>query len=390
MKHLYGVSESANKWLESAKKIAQTELRQRASATDKEGRFPAEAMKALADAGFFGLTLPTEVGGQGQAPKTFAAVVEELAQECASTAMIYVMHNSGAQAYAASKTLKNKTEVLKAIAAGGHLTTLALSEAGSRSQFWAPVSKLEGDAKAAHFTVNAKKSWVTSANHADSYVASSQRPGAASPLESTMYAVQRTAAGVRADKGFDGMGLRGNDSGAVCFEGLKVAGDSLMTANGEGAAMMLEVILPWFAVGTSAMAHGLALACVRITGKHLTDGEFTHNQSRLRDLPNLRARLAEMSARTEASRALLGYTVNDMEAPHAMTPLYVLQSRAFALETATMVTDLAMKTCGGAAFSKHLAVERYFRDARAGWVMAPTVDHLNDFVGKALTGLPLF
>jgi alkylation response protein AidB-like acyl-CoA dehydrogenase len=54
------------------------------------------------------------------------------------------------------------------------------------------------------------------------------------------------------------------------------------------------------------------------------------------------------------------------------------------------VTDLAMKTCGGAAFSRHLAIERLFRDARAGWVMAPTVDHLNDFIGKALTGLPLF
>ena len=50
--------------------------------------------------------------------------------------------------------------------------------------------------------------------------------------------------------------------------------------------------------------------------------------------------------------------------------------------------DLAMS--GGAAFSKHLGLERLFRDARAGWVMAPTADHLQDFIGKALTGLPLF
>jgi alkylation response protein AidB-like acyl-CoA dehydrogenase len=49
-----------------------------------------------------------------------------------------------------------------------------------------------------------------------------------------------------------------------------------------------------------------------------------------------------------------------------------------------------MKACGGAAFSRHLAIERLFRDARAGWVMAPTADHLRDFIGKALTGLPLF
>ena len=57
------------------------------------------------------------------------------------------------------------------------------------------------------------------------------------------------------------------------------------------------------------------------------------------------------------------------------------------------MTDLAMKACGGAAFSRqtaHAPIERMFRDARAGWVMAPTVDHLDDFIGKALTGLPLF
>jgi alkylation response protein AidB-like acyl-CoA dehydrogenase len=54
------------------------------------------------------------------------------------------------------------------------------------------------------------------------------------------------------------------------------------------------------------------------------------------------------------------------------------------------VTDLAMKTCGGAAFSRQGGIERLFRDARAGWVMAPTVDHLHDFIGRALTGLPLF
>jgi alkylation response protein AidB-like acyl-CoA dehydrogenase len=79
-----------------------------------------------------------------------------------------------------------------------------------------------------------------------------------------------------------------------------------------------------------------------------------------------------------------------VEQPSEITPLYVLQARLAGIQAAVEVTDLAMKVCGGAAFSKHLPLERLFRDARAGWVMAPTVDHLEDFVGKALTGLPLF
>jgi alkylation response protein AidB-like acyl-CoA dehydrogenase len=49
-----------------------------------------------------------------------------------------------------------------------------------------------------------------------------------------------------------------------------------------------------------------------------------------------------------------------------------------------------MRICGGAAFRKEVGVERHFRDARASTVMAPTADALYDFIGKALTGMPLF
>ena len=153
---------------------------------------------------------------------------------------------------------------------------------------------------------------------------------------------------------------------------------------------MLEVVLPWFSIGTAAMVNGLCQAAVAATSQHLQAGRFEYSDQALRDFQVLRARLAQMSVRTEASRALLDKTIGSLEQPSEATPLLVLQARLAALSAAVDVTDLAMKTCGGAAFSRHLTLERLFRDARAGWVMAPTVDHLEDFIGKALTGLPLF
>ena len=195
---------------------------------------------------------------------------------------------------------------------------------------------------------------------------------------------------MRVAGGFDGLGLRGNDSSPVSLEEFQVAKRELVTELGAGATAMLEVILPWFAVGSAAMANGLSVGAVGAVGQHLAGSQFEHSKSALRDLPTLRARIAQMSVRTEQSRALLAYTVGEMEKPSATTPLYVLQSRCSALQAAWDVTDLAMQACGGAAFSKQLPLERAFRDARAGWVMAPTVDHLLEFVGRALTGLPLF
>jgi alkylation response protein AidB-like acyl-CoA dehydrogenase len=387
--HPYQLNEGEQGVVFAAAAIAQEIGSVHAADVDANARFPKEAVDALAGRGFLGLCVARELGGQGHGPRAFAAAVEELAQGCASTAMVYVMHVSAAQAIAASTLLQNRDELLREIANGKHLTTLALSERGSRSHFWAPVSKLApaGDST---FTTTAYKSWVTAADYADSYVSSAQRPGAASALDSTVYLARKGVGGLRVAGAFDGLGLRGNDSAPVVLEDLRLTRGDLISELGQGPQTMLEVILPWFAIGTAAMANGLCRAAVTATSNHLQGAGFEHTGARLRDLPTLRARLAEMSVRTEQARALLGFTLAELLTGSPATPLYILQSRLASLGAAVEVTDLAMKACGGAAFSRHLAVERLFRDARAGWVMAPTVDQLQDFIGRVLTGLPLF
>src|SRR5215471_8674807 len=152
--------------------------------TDVYGLSPAARDRVLAAAKIASeVASPKEAGGDGEGMRAFVGVVEELASACASTAMIYVMHTAAAQAIVSSAVLAEREEILRDIATGKHLTTLAFSEAGSRSQFWAPVSKLEKHN--GHFVTSASKSWVTAAGHADSYVSSAQQPNAASPLEST-------------------------------------------------------------------------------------------------------------------------------------------------------------------------------------------------------------
>jgi alkylation response protein AidB-like acyl-CoA dehydrogenase len=387
MLHAYGV-EPENEVLTTLKRVIDDVIAPNSGATDREAKFPTESMEALAKAGLLGLCVDAAHGGHGQSPRMFAAVAEELAMADPSTAMIYVMHVTAAQAIAASDVLSSRDEILKDIASGRHLTTLAFSETGSRSQFWAPVSRLveNGDG----YETSASKSWVTAANHADSYVSSAQKPEAASPLESTVYLVRRKSSGVRITSGFDGLGLRGNDSSPVALDHLRVAKGDLISKSGEGANTMLQVVLPWFSMGTAAMANGISRAAVTRTAEHLSGAGFEHDGTKLRDLPVLRARIADMSVRTEQSRSLLGATLAHIETGSEVAPLFVLQSRLAALESVLAVTDLAMKACGGAAFSKQLGIERLFRDARAGWVMAPTADHLREFIGRALTGLPLF
>ena len=154
---------------------------------------------------------------------------------------------------------------------------------------------------------------------------------------------------------------------------------------------MLNVVLPLFNLGTAAVALGLCSAAVGATAAHLKTARFEHlGQSLGESLPTLRAKLAAMQIETDGLSARLGDLVDHLERPRDTTMLRVLETKAAAGDVAIAVTSMAMQACGGAAFSKHSIIERLFRDAHAGAVMAPTGDVLREFIGKAVLGMPLF
>jgi len=155
---------------------------------DLEGLWPAASVKTLKESGLLGLTIPAEFGGSGAGMREFAAITERLARACASTAMIYLMHVCGTQAIAMSGSLKREG-ALKKIAAAEALATLAFSERGSRSHFWAPVSRAQRNASVV--VLNCEKSFVTSAGYADYYVTSAGAVDGKTPADSTLYLVER-------------------------------------------------------------------------------------------------------------------------------------------------------------------------------------------------------
>lgn len=364
--------------------------RKAAAEVDAEGRFPVEAIDALRQSGLLGLTLPTEVGGMGGAPEDLVDVLSKLANTCGSTAMIYLMHISAAMVTAAAPP-PGQPELLNRLARGEALGTLAFSEPGSRSHFWAPISQAvlaDGAVRLA-----ARKSWVTSAGYADVYIASTLSPpelvAETTPTTSDLYAVPATADGVSVAGTFHGLGLRGNASTPMTFELGVTDGDRIGAAGG-GFQLMLEAVMPWFNLGNAAVSLGLSRAAVDAAVTHASGARLQHVGESLAQLPTIRAQLARMSLDLAATDAYVRAAAQSLAAPSDQTTLYVLGVKAFANDAALRITDSAMRVCGGAAFSDHLQLERFFRDARAGHVMAPTADVLYDFYGKAITGLPLF
>lgn len=355
-----------------------------AEQVDTDGAYPVDSVAALRASGLLGLVISEEAGGMGAGPVEFVEVMGSIAAACGSTAMIYLMHIAAAVTVASAPP-KAMPDLLSRMASGEVLGTLAFSEKGSRSHFWAPVSESVAEDDNLHFS--AYKSWVTSAGHADVFVMSSK--SAVDPETVDLYAIPSTTPGLEIAGPWSGLGLRGNASSPMSVSVTIPSGYRVGEA-GSGFGTMMDTVLPWFNLGNSAVSLGLSRAAVDAATTHVTGARLEHLDQALSALPTIRAQIAKMSILLASQLAYLSQAAAKVASPADDTPLFVLGVKASANDAALTITESAMRVCGGAAFSKHLPIERAFRDARAGSVMAPTADVLYDFYGKALTGLPLF
>ncbi|MGH3913642.1 MAG: acyl-CoA dehydrogenase family protein [Pseudonocardiaceae bacterium] len=271
------------------------------------------------------------------------------------------------------------------------MSIFAYSEVGSRSHFWAPLGTAAtagtGDSGDT-VSLDARKSWVTSAGQADSYVWSSRPVGATGPM--TLWLVPGKTPGLRVMGKFDGVGLRGSASSPMSAVGAVVPPDARLGADGAGWDVALITALPAFLVLNAAMSLGLMEAQLAEAAAHLARTRLQHLDQTLAQQPVTRAAFARLRIQTDATRAVLQDTLAALDTGRQDAKLRVLEVKAVADQAAAEVADGVLRLCGGAAFRKELGVERPFRDSFAARVMAPTTDALHDFVGRLCLGLPLF
>lgn len=105
-------------YLETLEHILSDVIQGCAAEVDKSGAFPRQAMNTLGRSGLLGLISAHDVGGIGKGLREAVHVIERVARECGSTAMVLSMHYAGTAVIEAY----GPREVREEIAAGNHLT----------------------------------------------------------------------------------------------------------------------------------------------------------------------------------------------------------------------------------------------------------------------------
>lgn len=393
-------------WKRVAHRLSTEVLAPNAGQIDRESLFPTGNIKALGEAGLMGLTVAKEKGGPGGTVKSLALVIEELAQGCASTAMCYTMHMSGLLVIAALVEGRQVEQFLKPIIDGERLNSFAMSEPGSGNRLWHMDSYAQKDGD--DYIIDSFKSFATSAGYADSYLVPVRANSEVGPNDLSLFLIDGKDENIKPIGKWDGLGIRGNSSTPVHFDKCRVPAFNRLGHETCGFSTIFAYSLPIYQVGLSALYLGIAQAAYDAAIAHVKKRIHSDTGVALSNMETVQRYIAEMKLSIDQSRHLI-YRVAQLSdnalalfdelakaelldqvlRANPNDPFFIelAEVKISACEMAINVTNKAFQVCGGTAYRHGHPVERHFRDARAGSVMAPSDDTLKLIMGRQILGI---
>ena len=369
-----------------ARELAAGIVAKNAAEVDKSEQYPWDNVKALKEAGFMGMTIPTELGGPGLNFLDANLVVEEMASYCGPTGRIAVEANMGA----ISAVVHYGTETQKRLAADlvldGDKPAICITEpeAGSAASQMTTRAEKRGD----KYIINGKKHWITGGGVSRLHLIFARvfdEKGSELGIGGFL-AVRGESEGLKVGKREPSMGLRGIPETELIFENLEISEDMvLMPPSGfkRGFADLMNAYNSQ-RVGAGTVALGLAAGAYRNALNFSKEREQFGRP--IAEFQGLQWMLADMSVQLEAARALLHKAA--LSAGHNGSPFpdptLAAQGKIFTSEMALKVTTDALQVFGARGYSRNYPMERLARDARMFTIGGGTAQILRTVVASRI------
>jgi len=362
----------------------------RAARHDREASHPEENYAALRDAGFYGLNVPTALGGGGVGLLGYSLAAEELAQGCASTALAFNMHLSIVGPVMESPLVPDavKTRVARMVVHEGKLIAGNFSEPTTSGLVGTPVPVTRARQVEGGYRLSGRKAFASMAEAAD-YTAVMARPDdATAPTAGMIVLVPRVAAGRRVEAVWDTLGMRATRSDSIILDECWVPDDAMLVRSDDIVSFRRNGA-NWLWGSYTAVYLGIAVAAYRAIVETVRGRTPPGFAQPLAYHPDVRRHVAEMSVDLEAARLLTYHSawLSDTEGPTpaALSALY--RAKYFVGEAVTRVTRTAMTLGGAHALFKTSPLERLFRDGAVAPVQFPPRDFCLASLGLLELGL---
>jgi len=352
---------------ETARKYAQESLAPVAAELDREGRFPAEQLRDLAELGMMGVNVPEEYGGAQAGAVAYALAMMQIAQGCASTAVTMAVSNMVAESIVKFGTPEQKRRYVPELTSGRFAAgSFALSEPSGGSDAAALRTSARRDRN--RWVLTGEKQWITSGDRAGVIIVWARtQPGSGSRGISA-FLVEGGQPGLRVGKHEQKMGLRASTTVSLSFEDMRLRGDQLLGEEGHGFPIAMAA-LDGGRISIAAQAVGVGTAALRASVKYAGQRRaFGHP---IGDFQAIRFMLADCDTELEAARLLVLNAAGLKERGRPFSREGSM-AKLLATEVANRVCDVAVQVHGGYGYIDEFPVERHYRDIRASTIYEGT------------------
>jgi butyryl-CoA dehydrogenase len=366
------------------KEFAEKEVKPLAQEVDETEVFPRGTVEKMAKAGFLGIPVPKEYGGQGCDPLTYVMCVEELSKVCGTTGVIVSAHTSlccdPIQTYG---TEEQKQKYLVPLAKGEKLGAFGLTEpgAGTDAQGQQTKAVLDGD----EWVLNGSKIFITNGKEADVYVifavtsVVTDAKGRSKKMISA-FIVEKGTPGFTFGTKEKKMGIRGSSTYELIFTDCRIPKENLLGQEGKGFGIAMHT-LDGGRIGIAAQALGLAEGALDRTIAYVKERKQFGRA--IGAFQNTQFQIADMATKVQAAQYMV-YRAAMAKATQKSYTVEAAQAKLYAAEVAMEITTKAVQLHGGYGYIREYDVERMMRDAKITEIYEGTSEVQRMVISSAL------
>ena len=352
------------------REFAENEVKPLAQEIDEEHRFPRETVEKMAKAGFLGIPVEKEFGGQGCDPLTYAMCVEELSKVCGTTGVIVSAHTSlcvdPIQTYG---TPEQKAKYLPDLASGKKLGAFGLTEPGAGTDAQGQQTKAVLDEETNEWVLNGSKCFITNGKEADVYIVIAvtgkiEKRGRMQK-EISAFIVEKGTPGFTFGTKENKMGICASSTYELIFTDCRIPKENLLGAKGKGFGIAMHT-LDGGRIGIAAQALGIAEGALETTINYVKERKQFGRS--IAQFQNTQFVLADLATKVEAAKLLVykaackkGEYQNGAKVSYSVE---AAMAKLCAAEVAMEVTTKCVQLHGGYGYIKEYDVERMMRDAK--------------------------